>query len=1117
MPEPDPSTRHQELPAGFVAARLLRVLEEDPGNPLVYVAANGPAARLLARTVQAMAPDLRLSVFPAWDCMPYDHLPPSHAVMGMRMGVLRWLLDEATPPDLVLTTAPALIRRVPPKTVWPSAHLEFRVGERLDLHAVQDDLRRLGYVIDDRVDEPGEAALRGQVIDLFPAAAPLPCRVEHREDRITEIRSYDPVSQRSEVETDLLTVDPASEVVAAPSGGGEAAGAGLELAMARCYPRMDTLFGYAEQSRILIGPAAERRAADFLAQVEEAYQSRLDFRGGDAEHLPPPDRLFLDAASWQDLLAQKRLVTPLLDPAQDPHVPRFIEESNASASFRRFLDENLRTRRVLLAAGVERPLRLLVQRAERATGTRPERAEDWKAVATAAPGTLLAMKLPLDRGFVDDAAGIAVVAAADLLGSRAGGGKAVGVTSSPLGVAELRIGDTVVHAEHGMAVLEGLEEVRLDGDAPADVLRLRYAGDKVQLTPVDEIGQIWRYGGGDAAVTLDRLDGSGWAERRARVEAEIEASAARLVAFADERQRRRAPKLTPPANGDYERFAARFPYALTDDQATAVDAVLADLASGRPMDRLVCGDVGFGKTEVALRAAAVAALAGMQVAVVAPTTVLARQHVRTFRRRFAPFGIEVAHLSRLVKPAEAREVKAGLASGAVRIVVGTHALAAKGVAFTDLGLVVIDEEQRFGIAHKNKLRALAEDCHVLTLTATPIPRTLQASLIGLQDLSVIATPPVMRQPTRTVLMPFEEGAVREALLRERRRGGQSFMVCPRIEDMEPLAERLRALVPDMEVKLAHGGMPAEEIDEAMVSFADGKGDILLATNVIESCLDVPLANTMLVWRPDRFGLAQLHQLRGRVGRGSRRASAYLLTDPAHPLPPRTEKRLRTLEALDRLGAGFAISARDLDLRGAGDLLGEEQAGHVTAIGLGLYQHLLERAMKTARGQPVEADWLPALHLGISGRIPPDYVPEPDMRIDLYVRAAMIESENDALEFAAELADRFGPVPDPMRNFLALARIRALCRRLGIRRLDAGPQGIAATFGDEAAGKAAEAAFEGWRWNGQRLVLGIAIMDPGERLEVIGTALEEAASRHRQKKHAVSGHAPQRREKAAAAS
>jgi transcription-repair coupling factor (superfamily II helicase) len=513
------------------------------------------------------------------------------------------------------------------------------------------------------------------------------------------------------------------------------------------------------------------------------------------------------------------------------------------------------------------------------------------------------------------------------------------------------------------------------------------------------------------------------------------------------------------------------------------------------MDRLVCGDVGFGKTEVALRAAAAVALAGKQVAIVAPTTVLVRQHVRSFQRRFAGLGIKVEHLSRLVKPAEANAVKKGLADGSIRIVIGTHALAAKGVAFKDLGLVVIDEEQRFGAAHKARLRGLAFGGHVLTLTATPIPRTMQAALVGLQELSIIATPPARRQPIRTFLTPFDPATVREALMRERRRRGQSFVVCSRVEDIEPARELLAKLVPELALLVAHGQMPAADADDVMVRFADGDGDVLLATNIIESGLDVPRANTMLVWRADRFGLSQLHQLRGRVGRGRVRGTTYLLTEPGKELPKATEKRLRALEALDRLGAGFAISAQDLDQRGAGAILGEEQTGHVKMVGADLYQHMLKRAL---RGEPLDDDWTPDLNLGLTGMIPEAYVNEPEMRINLYARLARLDSSETTDDLEAEIEDRFGPMPEPVRHLLGLTELKQACRRAGVARVDAGPQAIALTFRPEAVERLPvqqliEASDGTLRWSGERLILAVSEEDAEKRRERVGELLDRLQS------------------------
>jgi transcription-repair coupling factor (superfamily II helicase) len=541
------------------------------------------------------------------------------------------------------------------------------------------------------------------------------------------------------------------------------------------------------------------------------------------------------------------------------------------------------------------------------------------------------------------------------------------------------------------------------------------------------------------------------------------------------------------APGAYDEFAAGFPYEETEDQQASIDASLSDLASGRPMDRLICGDVGFGKTEVALRAAAAAALAGTQVAVAAPTTVLARQHAKTFAERFAGLGIETAQLSRLATPEEAKRAKAGIADGSVRIAIGTHALAGKGVRFKELGLLVIDEEQRFGTAAKAKLRALGKDVHVLTMTATPIPRTLQLALVGLQELSVIATPPVRRQPVRTFVIPFDPATVREALRRERRRGGQSFVVTSRIEDIEPLAERLRELVPELDLVVAHGKLPAAELDRVMVDFAAGLGDVLLSTNIIETGLDVPAANTMIVWRPDRFGLAQLHQLRGRVGRGRVRAACYLMLDPAVEIAKATAARLRNLETLDRLGAGFAISARDLDMRGAGDLLGPDQAGHVKLIGLELYQDLLARALSVARGETPPDDWRPELQLGLAGFIPEDYVPEDELRISLYRQIAASDTRAALEGLGAEIEDRFGQPPEPVRQLLALAWLRRRARTLGILRLDAGPQAAAVTFRGGFPERLDDA--RGAERRGDRLIMRRENATPEERLETVEALLD----------------------------
>ncbi len=991
--------REAILPLEELAARLIETAGE---GGVLFVARSERRASLIARVLRELAPSLQVLRFPAWDCVPYDRASPSRFVMGRRVATLRCLAAGAGRSFIVVATPEALAQRVPPRALWPAAELRIKVGDVLEIEALEKYLLRTGYVLDERVDEAGEAAIRGAVIDVFPAGAEQPVRLDHAEGRIAGIRRYDAASQRTLAEEPEMLLLPASEAVCPAEEKGEAVErfAGIEHFLADFSGPLETMFDYAAGAKILAESGGAERHSGFWNEVEDAYATRLAGPRNGGRTPPAPAKLYLDPAEWE--------------------------------------------RQVAAAERVE---------------------VDLEGVA--APSAAAAADGPPTAG-------------------------ALG-----LGEMELRPGDAVIHIEHGMARLTGIESVAAGGVAE-DALVLEFAGEAKLLVPAEDIAKIWRYGGETEAVTLDRLGGAAWPKRREALERDLAALAGQLVAMARERQAARATRIVPKRR-DYERFADRFPFAETADQARAIADVLGDLASGRRMDRLVCGDVGFGKTEVALRGAAAVALGGKQVAVAAPTTVLVRQHIQTFGRRFAALGIEVAQLSRLVGAAEARAVKQALAAGQTRLVIGTQALAGKGIKFADLGLLIIDEEQRFGAAQKEKLRALGRDVHVLTLTATPIPRTLQWAMLGLQDVSVIATPPARRQPVRTFVTPFDPVSVRSALLRERRRGGQSFVVCPRIEDIGPMAARLGELVPELQVVVAHGKLPAQAIDKTMVDFADGIGDVLLATNIIESGLDVPRANTMLIWRADRFGLAQLHQLRGRVGRGRARGAAYLLTDPAKKPGKATEQRLKTLENFDRLGAGFEISGRDLDLRGAGDLLGEEQAGHLKLIGLGLYQDLLKRALAAARGEAPEADFSPSLHLGLEAAIPENFIPEPEIRINLHARLARPAAEDNADSLAAELSDRFGTLPEPVENLIALADLRRKARRLGVERLDAGPEAIAATFRQGFALAAAGRTGPDMEWRGERLVWSRRSETPEERRELAREFLDGLAGPAKRRK------------------
>ena len=603
----------------------------------------------------------------------------------------------------------------------------------------------------------------------------------------------------------------------------------------------------------------------------------------------------------------------------------------------------------------------------------------------------------------------------------------------------LRAGDAVIHLDHGMGRLVGLVPGE-DGDDRERVAIAYHDGARLVVS-TDALDRVWRYGADPDAVTLDRPDSDAWAKRSAKAARDVAEAAAALTAETERRRSTKAAVIDPPEKS-YAQFCSGFPHKATRDQTRAIDDVLADMHLGHPMDRLVCGDVGFGKTEVALRAAAAVALAGHQVALVAPTTVLARQHAAIFAERFGKVGIETVQLSRLTRSKDVSETKARIGDGSARIVIGTHALLSKMVRFSDLGLLIVDEEQRFGAAHKQALRSLGEGIHVLAMTATPIPRTLQAAMIGLRAVSVLRTPPQARQPVETRMEAWSDGKVAKALAAEKARHGQSFVVCPRVSDIEGLKETLARTAPDLAVSVAHGKMKADALDDVMTRFAAGEGDVLLATNIIESGLDVPRANTLVVWRADMFGLGQLHQLRGRVGRSDAKALALLTVEDEDALPESARSRLAALCEHQDLGSGFAISTLDLDQRGAGSVTRDDQAGHVTVLGATLYAHLLHLALHGEDVTTGDVLWSPAIDLGLKPRIPEDYVSDADERLALYAKVARVLDDEELRVLRAEIEEAHGTPPPSVLVLTERARLRLLCRRLGVSHVVAGPKGLA---------------------------------------------------------------------------
>ncbi len=1061
-------------------ARLLARLAGD-GPSIIHIARDDAQMARTAACLAFFAPTLAVLQFPSWDCLPYDRSSPRPDIVSERLATLAALADGERP-DILLTTASAFLQRLPARAELAGLRFSAAVGGRLDLDALLAFLQRHGYARTETVMEAGEYAVRGGIVDLFPSGEETPLRIDLFGDEVERIRRFDPLDQLSGERLERFDLAPASEIalteasIARFRAGYRAAfGAvttgdplyeavsagrrapGVEHWLPLFHDRLETLPDYLPKAAVVEDEQARAARDVRLEAIADHYAARLAPSIDETPYRPlPPDRLYLDREGWEALLQDRGSAWLLpaaapegIDAGGRPAVD--FSEARArpdidlyAAVADRVAAHAAGGRRVLLAAYSEGSR-------DRLAGLLREQGGGVETVETAAgmeglaPDRLAATVLPLESGF--ESADLAVVTEQDILGerlsSRARGKRRARNFLQEL--SEIAEGDILVHVEHGVGRYEGLETVTAAG-APHDCLRIRYADDGRLFVPVENIETLSRFGASDSAVTLDRLGSVQWQARKARLKERIRELAGELIRVAAERTLRPGETLLPPT-GLYDEFAARFPFPETDDQLGAIGDVLDDMAAGRPMDRLICGDVGFGKTEVALRAAFIAAMSGFQVAVVTPTTLLARQHFRTFSDRFQGLPVELGQLSRLVSGKEAREVKARLADGRLDIVIGTHALLAKSIRMKRLGLLIVDEEQHFGVAHKERLKQYRSNVHVLTLTATPIPRTLQLALTGVRDMSLIATPPIDRLAVRTFVGPFDALTVREAIRRELLRGGRCFYVCPRVRDLPELAERVRAMVPEARLGVAHGRMAAAELEEAVGAFYEGRIDILISTNIIESGLDIPEANTLIVHRADMFGLAQLYQLRGRIGRSKLRGYAYLTLPERRKLTGAAEKRLAVMQTLDTLGAGFQLASYDLDIRGAGNLLGDEQSGHIREVGIELYQQMLEEAVAANRAGAEEAQsgWTPQIALGAPVLIPESYVPDLNLRLSLYRRISALEDREQSEAFAAELIDRFGPVPEELENLLRIVAIKRLCREAGVEKLDAGPKGAVVAF------------------------------------------------------------------------
>jgi transcription-repair coupling factor (superfamily II helicase) len=1080
------------VPEGYDAL-VMADLAKSRGGLSVFVARDASRATAFSAAIAFFAPDLAILRLPAWDCLPYDRIGPSASVSAERMATLvrlaRASFDKR--PTLLVTQAPALMQRLPPRSAALRAGYSAEVGADVDMAELERYFAINGYHRASTVSERGEFAVRGGVIDVFPPGAAEPVRLDLFGDTLDAVRAFDRETQRSTRQlrrVDLLPVSEALLDAEAVSrfrkGYVEAFGsvgddplyaavsegqrrAGLEHWLPLLYPKLETLFDYLPKDALIgLDHLATEARDERLAMVADAYEARSQAERK-AHYRPlPPSALYLSNTEWDRGLAayptrrfepfRKEATAGVVDLGAKLGRSFAAERAQDSVNLFEAAADHARRltaagKRVLFASWSEGASeRLGAMLADH--GLKDVRfAPDWPAALAADLKTLQRVVLPLEAGFETES--LAVVSETDILGDRLARPRRRRRAANFLAEATaLAPGDLVVHIDHGIGRYVGLKTLEVQ-EAPHDCLEIDYAAESKLYLPVENIDLLTRYGADTEDVQLDRLGGAAWQARKARAKERLREMAEGLIAIAAQRAMKHVDAAIPP-HGIFDEFCARFPYEETDDQLNAIADVLADLEAGKPMDRLICGDVGFGKTEVALRAAFVMAMCGKQVAIVCPTTLLARQHFSTFAERFQGWPVKIGRLSRLVPQAEAAKTRESLKKGEIDIVVGTHAVLGKQVQFKDLGLVIVDEEQHFGVKHKEALKALRADVHVLTLTATPIPRTLQMSLSGIREMSIIATPPVDRLAVRTYVTPFDPVSIREALLREKYRGGQIYFVTPRISDLADLADFLRKEIPEVRYVVGHGQMAATQLEDVMAAFYEGRYDVLLSTSIVESGLDIPTANTLVVNRADMFGLAQLYQLRGRVGRAKQRAYAYLTTPFEKPITVAAEKRLEVLQSLDSLGAGFQLASHDLDIRGGGNLLGEEQSGHIREVGVELYQQMLEDAVAELRAKAgqeapaIDRGWSPQINTGAAVLIPEDYVPDLNVRLSLYRRLSDAEKAEDREALAAELIDRFGPLPPEADQLLKVVAIKGLCREANVAKIDVGPKGAVASFRDD---------------------------------------------------------------------
>jgi len=1069
-------------PHGSARALLIAEAARDHSGLLVAVTRDTQRASALEDELRLFAGDLPVLHFPDWETLPYDIFSPHPEIVSQRIATLYRLPSVSR--GVLVVPAATLMQRIAPRSHITGSGLVLAKGQKLDMAAEQRRLEAAGYRHVPQVAEPGDYAVRGALIDIFPMGTAEPYRIELFDDEVDSIRSFDPETQRSQQPVEKVELLPAREFPLTEEAAKDFRAAlrerfpidirrcplyqdmkegvtpgGIEYYLPLFFKQTATLFDYlADDALFVLGEGAHEASEQFWTNTAERY----DQRAHDIERpVLPPAELYLSPEQLREQL-NKRLRVEVVASGHEhaadsgtlpaPELPLNRKGEEAGTSLKHFLASY--PGRVLIAADSAGRREALVETLA-STGLKPAAVEGWRGFLKDEASPLAITVAPLEQGFALKVPALTVLTERELYGERVRTERKRrrGAARDPEAIirdlTELSVGAPIVHVDHGVGRYQGLVSMELGG-MEGEFLVIEYAkGDKLYV-PVAQLGLVSRYSGtAPELAPLHSLGGDAWERARRKAAEKVRDVAAELLAIYAQREARGGQSL-PIDRGMLESFGASFPFEETPDQEQAIGAVLTDLAAPRAMDRVVCGDVGFGKTEVALRAAFAAATAGKQVAVLVPTTLLAQQHYRNFADRFADWPVKVDVLSRFKSTKEVNEALKRLAEGQIDVIVGTHKLLQPDIKFKDLGLVIVDEEQRFGVRQKEQLKKLRAEVDLLTMTATPIPRTLNMAMAGLRDLSLITTPPAHRMAVRTFVSVWDPATIREAFQRELSRGGQVFFLHNEVDSIERTARELQELIPEARIGIAHGQMPERELERVMADFHRQRFNVLVCTTIIETGIDIPTANTIIINRADRFGLAQLHQLRGRVGRSHHRAYAYLVVPDRKAMTGDAEKRLEALASLEELGAGFTLATHDLEIRGAGELLGEEQSGQIQEIGFGLYTELLDRAVRALRSGKVPDFDLSSEHeteveLHLPALIPDDYLPDVHTRLTLYKRIASARNEDGLRDLQVEMIDRFGLLPEPTKTLFALSSLKLMATPLGIRKLDLGANGGRITF------------------------------------------------------------------------